>query len=103
MNDDRLLQDTTAPHDAITGYTLEAHTWYSGAVLADYAANTYSTLIGTYTDNGDGTYTRDIVTTVKGVIIAKNASGTAFYKKPVPANTFLKLEGDNQASIVPGT
>ena len=101
MTDDRLLQDTTAPHEAITGYTVEAHAWYNAAVLADYAANTYSTLIGTYTDNADGTYSLDVITTVKAVIIAKNAAGTAFYKKPVGANLFLKLEGDNQLSITP--
>ena len=102
MTDDRTLQDTTAPHNQITGYTVEAHTWYNGAVLADYAANTYSTLVGTYTDNADSTYSLDVVTTIKAVIIAKNALGTAFYKKPVGANKFLKLEGDNQASIPPG-
>ena len=78
MTDDRLLQDTTSPHTAITGYTLEAHNWYDGAVLADYAANTYSTLLvegeaaggGIYTDNADGTYSFDVVTTVKAVLIA---------------------------------
>ena len=101
MTDTRLLQDTTSPHEAITGYTLEAHTWTTGAVLADYAANTYTTLIGTYTDNGDGTYELDIVTTGKYVLIAKNPAGTAFYKKPVSANLFLKLEGDNQLDIAP--
>ena len=101
MTDDRLLQDTTAPHEAITGYTLEAHNWRTGYSLANYAANTGPTRIGTYTDNADGTYSLDVVTTVKAVIIAKNASGTAFYKKPVGANLFLKLEGDNQLDITP--
>ena len=100
MNDDRMLVNYQSGV-AVTGYTLEAHTWGTGYVLADYAANTYSTLIGTYADNADGTYSLDVVTTVKAVIIAKTSAGTAFYKKPVPTNKFLKLEGDNQPSISP--
>jgi len=101
MTDDRTLLDTSSPHESITGYTLEAHSWYDGAVLADYGANTYTTLVGTYTDNGDSTYSYDVAITGKYVLIAKNASGTAFYKKPVGTNKFLKLEGDNQIDIAP--
>jgi hypothetical protein len=84
----------------LTGYTIEAHNWRDGSVLADYAANTYSTLIGAYTSEGTGKYNLDITTTCKAVLILKSGV-TALQKIPQTANSFLKLEGNNQLDIAP--
>jgi len=82
----------------VTGYTLEAHTWTDGNAMADYDAGT---LLGTYTDNGDGTYYYDVSITVKGVIILKNSSGTQLQKIPTGTNKYMVLEGDNRPDIEP--
>jgi len=100
MTDERTILNKNTGR-AAPGYIMEAHTWNTGDELADYAANTNSTLIGIYTDNGDGTYSLNIALTAKFVVIVKSSTGTALKKKPVASDAYMKVEGDNQPSIAP--
>lgn len=97
MTDERIVLNkrTGLPQ---TGYTLEAHTWVDGNSMADYDS---TTKIGEYSDDGDGTYELDIETTVRAVLILKNASGTAIKIKPSNTNKYLELGGENRPELPP--